>query len=291
MSRIQAFIKYIQLEKRLSASTVEAYRTDLLGWKELGLDLDHFAVPTVSELKSALDSLPPLSEASLARKVSALRHFAKFSVIQGLAYEEFIEELPTGFHTKKFPKALAVEEVILLLESEDAIEPRSLRNRAMLEILYAGALRVSELCSLCWVDFSERSYVLKVSGKGSKERLVPISERAAEWLGRYRDQVWPLWAATLPKRHEGRVFISSHKRPLSRMAVWKILHQAAVRVGLNAHPHMLRHSLATHLLQGGADVRFVQAMLGHSSLDTTERYLKISDQELHRVFKDHHPLG
>ena len=138
---------------------------------------------------------------------------------------------------------------------------------------------------------NEQREILHVLGKGGKQRVVPYSGRAAKWLNIYKEDVWPIWAAKAPLMNRDFVFLSAWRRPLSRMAVWKIIKLRAQELGLtNVYPHVLRHSFATHLIQRGADIRFVQMMLGHESINTTEIYLRMSDQELFQMFQSFHPL-
>lgn len=286
------FFSFIAHEKRLSPHTVEAYLNDLHAWTAAGLDLERELPPFPDELRSALTkfSAGQLEEATLARRSSALRVFARFRALKNLAWLDLLPQLPSGSLAKIFPKALALDEIQTLLDFTPT-DLRALRNRTLMEVMYAGGLRVSETIELSWSQVRFREGCLRVLGKGKKERLVPISERALEWLEDYRSRAWSVWAEGALQRHAEKVFLSPRKKPLTRMAVWKILKARALVCGIdNLHPHVLRHSFATHLLQGGADIRFVQAMLGHESLNTTERYLKLGDDELHQVFAELHPL-
>ncbi len=292
LTSLEDFRSYIALEKRLSPNTVEAYLSDLHFWGLAGLDLEGGEPPSIPALQKALLNFAAkdFEEATLARRSSALRVYAKFRSLGDIRWLEFLAATPSGRLAKVFPKALEVEDIEKLLDFEPH-SARELRNRALLEVLYAGGLRVSELLELSWPQVRFREGLLRVLGKGKKERLVPITERALEWLERYQKEAWAPWAEGTPRRVSEKVFLSHLRRPLTRMAVWKILHARALTCGVdNVHPHVFRHSYATHLLQGGADIRFVQAMLGHESLNTTERYLKMADDELVKMFNEHHPL-
>jgi integrase/recombinase XerD len=292
--RLDDFFWYLQGEKRLAPNSLSAYRADLRSWQEAGLDVAVDVSPSPDELLSALKVFEKreLKSSTLARKIASLRAYVRFRSILSPAWETLLDEMPAPREELPFPKALSVEEVETLLDFDPGADARLLRNRAMLELIYASGLRVSEAIGLGWSAVEPDRRVLRVLGKGSKERFVPYSERAAEWLERYRERVWGDWQSQALKKHKDTVFLSHLAKPLSRMAVWKLLQRRSMEAALDTpvHPHMLRHSFATHLLQGGADVRVVQILLGHSSLNTTERYLKITDSELRQVFDEFHPL-
>jgi site-specific recombinase XerD len=294
MAALEDFFWYLQGERRLAPNSLSAYRSDLASWKAGGFDLEGALPPKAEQLLATLREWEALElEAStLARRSSSLRLFIRYRALRDPSWERLLPELPVGTQDAPLPKALSVDEVRTLLEFEaHPDEPETLRNRALLELIYASGLRVSEACDLLWSQVDERQGVLRVLGKGSKERMVPYSERAGEWLFRYRDHAWAAWSDAALKKHKNHVFLSRRHKPLSRMAVWKIMQRRALVAGLEpVHPHQLRHSFATHLLQGGADVRVVQLLLGHSSLNTTERYLKLADDELRKLFDEIHPL-
>jgi len=288
------FLWYLQGEKRLAPNSLSAYRSDLRAWSEAGLEIFGTEPPSRDRLLEVLErfSTQDLKASTLSRRVASLRSYVRFRLLFGPAWQNLLEELPTPPEDLPFPKALSREEVEKLLDFDPVVDARLLRNRALLEIIYASGLRVSEALQLSWSAIDPERRVLRILGKGSKERFVPYSERAAAWLERYRERGWESWQAKALKKHRDTVFLSHLARPLTRMTVWKLLQKRSLEAGLDTqvHPHMLRHSFATHLLQGGADVRVVQILLGHSSLNTTERYLKITDSELRQVFDEFHPL-
>jgi len=289
---LEDFRAYMDGERRLSKNTVDSYLSDLNFWQLAGLDLSRPESPAAQSLRDALktQSAQALSDATLARRSAALRLYVKFKSLQNPSWIGLLDEVPSGKLSSTFPKALDIDEIERLLDFE-VLEPRLLRNRALLELMYAAGLRVSEAITLQWSAVDERAGVLRVMGKGNKERLVPFSERAGHWLKKYREEIWPEWSAGAGRKDSEKVFLSHLKKGLSRMGVWKIIHQRALVAAIEGvHPHVLRHSFATHLLQGGADVRFVQLLLGHQSLNTTERYLKIADEELIKLFEEFHPL-
>jgi integrase/recombinase XerD len=291
---LEDFLWYLQGEKRLAPNSMSAYRSDLESWEVAGLELFSGEIPAREKLLAVLEKFESqdLKSSTLSRRVASLRAYVRFRSLLDFRWEGLLDELPTPHEELPFPKALSRQEVEALLDFDPALDGRLLRNRALLELIYASGLRVSEALSLTWTAVDPERRVLRVLGKGSKERFVPYSERSAAWLERYRELVWPLWQAKALKKHRDSIFLSHLSKPLTRMAVWKILQKRSLESGVDTlvHPHMLRHSFATHLLQGGADVRVVQLLLGHSSLNTTERYLKITDSELRQVFDEFHPL-
>ncbi len=293
---LEDFEWFCSSEKRLSQNTVSSYLFDLKAWVREGLNLESQQAPKVDEIREMLERFEKsekIKASSLARRQSSLRAFARFRSFQAPHWEELLRVLIPGKVSEPWPAALSVADIEKLLDFEAPLfEAQLVRNRALLELMYATGLRVSEALALEWNQVDERSQTLRVLGKGQKERMVPFTDRAWLHLSRYRESAWVTWSEGLPKEKAAVVFMSHLKKPLTRMAVWKILHKRSLVCGLEGvHPHVLRHSFATHLLQGGADVRFVQLLLGHSSLNTTERYLKLADDELKELFAKHHPLN
>lgn len=287
------FLWYLSGERRLSENTLSAYENDLKDWARSGVNLEAKTAPDTHTLAKAIEKFQQnkLQDKSIDRRKMALRSFAKYRSLQEESWQKILEFLPTFANKDHLPKALSVDEVIQLLECEEEGSVDELRNRALLELIYACGLRVSEAIHLKWPEVNEQKEVLRILGKGKKERLVPFSSRAAEHLDRYRTQLWPQYAEGAEKKNREYVFLSRRKKPLTRMGLWKIIKKRSLLAGLDdVFPHVLRHSFATHLIQGGADVRFVQALLGHSSLSTTETYLKIQDEDLEKLFTDFHPL-
>lgn len=290
---LDLFGDYLRGERRLATNSIQGYLSDLRFWKLAGLDLEAAEPPSTEVLREALRHFEreKLSDRSLARRNSSLRLFTLFRSREFPGWRAFLTELPRNAKVEARPKALSVDEIARLLDFDPGDDPRRLRNRALLELIYASGLRVSEAIALERSAIDERAMLLKISGKGSHERIVPYSERAAQWLEAYWERGRPQWAEGLNRRYQETVFLSSHQKGLTRMSVWNILRARGLEAGVDdVHPHVLRHSFATHLLQGGADVRFVQALLGHRSLNTTETYLKISDTELKSLFEKLHPL-
>jgi integrase/recombinase XerD len=294
---LEDFIWYLQGEKRFSKNTVESYRFDLKFWMGLGLDPEALGPPTPEDFDQMLDrfSSTDLAPASRSRRISSLRLFIRYrSLLAAQHADEWLHRLsltPKIREEVPLPKSLALSQIENFLDFDPAADLSLLRDRALFEVIYASGLRISEALGLTWsvVRFSEE--LLLVQGKGSKERWVPSSRRALNWLQRFREQAWEGWSEGAPRKFRDHVFLSARGSPLTRMGAWKAFHRRSLISGIDdVHPHVLRHSFATHLLQGGADVRAVQMLLGHQSLTTTERYLKIDDQELKKLFAEFHPL-
>lgn len=293
-SEIENFLWYVSAERRLSPNTEDAYRRDLLAWNQCpGVDVEAKNPPSVEDIVSALEDFEGkgMGPATTLRRKVSFRMFARFRMLSDPKWEQVIKALPLQKVDEKFPKSLTKEEIKQFLDFKELADSRSLRNKALLHLLYSSGLRVTEVTELEWTHIDDRIGGVRVMGKGGKERFVPFTEECGTSLEDYRSGPWNEWSAKTPKRFKNRVFLSPWNRPLTRMTVWKIVRERSLGVGLDPiHPHVLRHSFATHLMQGGADVRFVQALMGHTHLDATEKYLKVTDLELHEVFKKHHPL-
>lgn len=298
---VDAFLRHITIERGLSAHTVAAYRRDLTGYldwlDEHGVD-DTDAVTGELVTRFAAEraaSDPPPASTSLARLQSAIRSFHRFLAREGIVTEDPTTKLRPPKAPMRLPKALPVEDVLRLLDAagpapEDAApgELVGLRDRALLELLYATGARVSEIIDLD-VDDLMHGEVLRVRGKGSKERIVPVGSYARVSVDAYLTRVRP--ELSRRGRATPRAFLGARGAPLSRQSAWLVIQQAAERAGIIAHvsPHTLRHSFATHLLQGGADVRVVQELLGHASVATTQIYTHVTVDALRDVYLTSHP--
>lgn len=292
-----SFLDYLAHEQRVSVLTVEAYQNDLKFWTKAIPELEKSQNIPKKSFESALNSAlkeldkQELKESTQHRKRAVLRSFLRFRSYTDPDWSGLAELVPLNNHEELFPKALSIEEIGMILETlENSKEARAERDYALLNLLYSSGLRISEALALSWPDLDEQKQVLRAHGKGNKERLVPYSERTARALNTFRTHSWHLWSKKDAKLRA--IFISPRGKTLSRMGAWKIVSYWSQKSGVgHIHPHVLRHSFATHLLAGGADVRVVQALLGHSSINTTERYLKIDDQDVKKLFEDFHPLG
>ena len=297
---IDGFLVHVQLERGLSDHTVAAYARDLQRLSvALGEDASVSAL-NATRLEAHIEWLRDdqgLSARSTARALSAIRTFCKYLVREGLRDDDPSKLVPSPRLGRPLPSVLAVPEATRLAEVPNLEDPRGIRDAAMLELLYGSGLRVSELTSLRLGDVDTQRGVVRCTGKGAKTRLVPMGEFALTALERYLSTSRPELLARATKRGLRRMpqalFISARGRGLTRQAVWKNLKRYAVAAGVKSSvsPHILRHSFASHMLEGGADLRAVQAMLGHADLATTQIYTHVSRGALKRAYDDAHPLA
>jgi integrase/recombinase XerD len=273
---------------RLAPRTVESYRRDLEDFAgQLGRGI---AGATAEEIESYLADLRAAgrSSATLARRLAALRSFFRHQMLIGEREDNPAAGIASPRRARTLPRTLSPGEAERLIEAANGVTPRALRDGALVELLYGAGLRVSEAVGLerAGIDLDER--LVRCLGKGGKERVVPIGRRAAEALRRYLGRGRPF----LERRHRPELFLNSRGGPLTRAGAFLILRKLAERAGLEpgrVHPHLLRHSFATHLLEGGADLRSVQEMLGHSDLATTELYTHVTDRRRREAYFDAHP--
>ncbi len=291
-ARVRSFLDYCRVEKGLSVNSIASYRIDLERFtvflaKMAGSPDANFDVEL---LRAYVDSLfrGGLAARSIARHMTTLRNFCAFLVDEhGLS----IDPTPALILPKQWqtlPKYLNKSELDRLLASPGESKPTGLRDRAMLELLYATGLRVSELCQLPASGLDSGFGVVRVLGKGGKERMVPVGKPALAAVGRYVEHARP---ALLRGRVSPHLFVTARGGPLTRQAFWKLLAAHGRRAGLfhNLSPHVLRHSFATHLLEGGAGLRSVQTMLGHSDIATTQIYTHVLRSHLRRTVDERHP--
>lgn len=294
--QIEAFINAIFLESGLSKNTCESYRRDLKGfalWYQKSF-VDHQEIHGADngEILRYLGfkSTQGVSSRSIARNLSTLRRFYQY-----LKQTNTISIDPTHLIQapkigRPLPESLTENDVNLLLKSPNVEEPLGLRDKSMIELLYATGLRVTELVELKIAQININQGFLKIIGKGNKERLVPAGDEALYWLQKYINEGRPLLAK---KVASDVVYLSKRGEGMTRQAFWHILKRHAKAQGIKKHlsPHTLRHSFATHLLNHGADLRVVQMLLGHSDLSTTQIYTHIAQARLKQIFSEHHPRG
>ena len=288
---VDAYLSHLAVERRLSPNTVESYGRDLAQLLEYAAGQDH---PAADLDRRGLEALvrqlmgEGRSPASVARAVACFRGFYRFLVVAGHRASNPADDLRAPKAWKTLPKFLSVADVDTLLAAPDTTTPRGLRDRALIEVLYATGLRVSELIGLKPQDVNLESGYLTTTGKGRKQRLVPLGDEAALWVVRYLKESRP---ALLKKRTSTRLFVNARGGTgLTRVGFWKILKgygQSGLAASLS--PHVLRHSFATHLLERGADLRAIQMMLGHSDLSTTQIYTHILEARLRAVYDKFHP--
>jgi integrase/recombinase XerD len=289
---ISSFLTHVRVEKGLSPNTVSAYRRDLMKFSEFAkrrkLTLE---AVTRDDLVDFLAGLyrQKLESKSVARHLVSLRNFFRFAQVQELIPADPSLNLESPKIRRSLPGYLRLEEVERLLAQADSETPSGLRDRAMLEVLYSAGLRVSELVGLRVSDLDTKAGCVRCIGKGDKERIVPIGKKALAIVDGYLREARP----TLLGKAVGSptLFVNRRGGALSRVGVWKILSAYGRRAGLRVAltPHMLRHSFATHLLEGGADLRSVQLMLGHADISTTQIYTHVVEERLKQIYKAHHP--
>ncbi|MBS0603080.1 MAG: site-specific tyrosine recombinase XerD [Proteobacteria bacterium] len=291
---IEAYIDEVWMEMGLSTNTLAAYRADLracAGWLSLRRCGMTLLQAGAADLQAYLAARHTLSPRSLARLQSALRHYYRHQLRHGRIAVDPTGVIETPKLGRRLPGSLSEAEVEALLAAPDAGTSLGLRDRAMLELLYATGLRVSELVTLGRDQVNPRGGVLRVSGKGNKERLVPIGETALDWLERYLAEARP---ALLGMRLTEALFVTSRGESMTRQNFWYLIKRYAMTAGIDPmrlSPHTLRHAFATHLVNHGADLRVVQLLLGHSDLSTTQIYTHVARERLKRLHERHHPRG
>nr|WP_201470180.1 site-specific tyrosine recombinase XerD [Microbacterium hydrocarbonoxydans] len=291
---LDSYLRHVTIERGLSAHTVAAYRRDLGGYLEwlqgAGITDTAEVTPTVigQFIAERAAAEPAPAATSLARLQSSVRGWHRYLVREGVESDDPSGRLRPPKAPRRLPKALTIDQVEQLLDAPPSDDPIGIRDRALLELLYATGARVSEAVGLD-VDDLAHGDVLRLRGKGSKERIVPLGSFARTALDAYLTRVRPQLAAK--GRASARVFLGARGAPLSRQSAWLVIRAAAERAQITAEvsPHTLRHSFATHLLQGGADVRVVQEMLGHASVATTQIYTHVSVDTLRDVYATSHP--
>jgi integrase/recombinase XerD len=289
---VERFDDFIALEQGASVQTSKAYKLDIARFVTYAR-VKGAASPTDIGAKSLKEYVYHLKDlglapASIRRNVSAVRSYFRFLLGEGHVVRDPSERLETPKRWRTLPEVLGVEEIERLLAAPSLDEPLAFRDRAMLELAYGAGLRVSEWISLGVRDVMLQDHLVRVFGKGAKERLVPIGRRAIGATAIYLRELRP----SLEKGEgKGALFLNSRGRPLSRMGAWKILRKYVDQAGITkpVSPHTLRHSFATHLLEGGADLRAVQEMLGHVDISTTQIYTHIDREYLRSVHKQFHP--
>lgn len=288
---IDAFLERVWSEDGLSERTLDAYRRDLESLARwLAAQGKSLTVASGADLSRYLGEMGGAAR-SMARRQTTMRRFYANQVRIQPGFDDPTLRLQRPRMPHSLPKALAEREVEALLRAPDIATPLGLRNRAMLELMYASGLRVSELVGLPLGGLNRRQGVLRVTGKGGKDRLVPVGEEALDWIERYLDESRPLQARG---RLAEALFLSNRGTGMSRQMFWTLVKRHAASVGIDAKrisPHVLRHSFATHLLNHGADLRSLQMLLGHSSLSTTQIYTLVAREGLKRLHAQHHPRG
>jgi len=286
---VKDFVYYLQAERGLSENTVESYKHDVLSFvADTEKDIKNIKKQDVQNYLDRLNGLN-LSTATVARKMSSLRMFFLFRIGEGLIDKNPMTNIESPKMEKRLPKFLSVDEMETLIESVNGDFKYSLRDITILELLYGCGLRVSELLNLREEDIFLKEDFIRVKGKGDKERIVPLGEKAKKSLIKYMTELRPV----LNKRKSPFLFLTRRGNELSRMGLWKRFQEYIVKSGIKKDftPHTLRHSFATHLLERGASLRTVQLLLGHADISTTQIYTHIDRNYLRKIVSSYHPRG
>ena len=287
-----AFLAHLKLERTLSPNTIGSYGFDLERLRayltQHGIEsLDGATTEVLSGYVKVLFDVG-FAPTSIQRTLSTLRGYFGFAVAEGVLRRDPTELLEGPKTTRYLPSVLSIDEIENILAAVDTSRAGGLRDRAMLETLYATGMRVSELASFALEQLIAEEGFARITGKGSKERLVPVGAVALRWIGQYLDQERPRFSRP---HSDSTIFLNARGRGLSRMGIWKIIRQYVRLAGIKkkVSPHTFRHSFATHLLEGGADLRSVQEMLGHANIVTTEIYTHVDREYLKEVHRSFHP--
>jgi integrase/recombinase XerD len=307
---ISDYLVHLRVERGLAPATLRAYGGDLLAFAAdpaVARGWDASVEPATRYLSRSAAGLGqggrPLRSTSLRRRAASIRGFYRFAYGDELIQADLAARIDLPRQTRLLPDPLDIEATNRLLEAAGGSDPDQaappgsgparIRDRALLELLYAAGLRISEALNLDRQDLVLEGGFVRVIGKGNKERLVPVGEVALDWLGRYIDEVRPAWLALVPgdPPRGGPLFVTGRGHRLGRQAAWTVVKRAARDAGLGDRvtPHTLRHSFATHLLEGGADLRIVQELLGHASISTTQLYTHLSGERIREVYARAHP--
>ena len=289
MKDIDEFLEYLLIDKHYSQNTIDSYKNDLVKF----FDFINKSLLNINkdDVKKYLKKLSEnnLDERSIARNISALKSFYKFFMIQKKIQDNPLDAISQPKLGKKLPNTLSEDEVDKLLDI-DLVDNYAYRNKAMLELLYATGLRVSELVNLKVYDINLEEAIIKTMGKGSKERIIPLGDYALSALRIYIEEYR---SSLFKKEINDYLFLNNHGKKMTRQGFFKIIKKIAYEKGISKEisPHTLRHSFATHMLKHGADLRIIQELLGHSDVSTTQIYTHVSNEELENTFKKYHPHG
>ncbi|MDK7186480.1 site-specific tyrosine recombinase XerD [Facklamia hominis] len=292
---LEDFAHYLKIDQDKSDNTIQAYLRDLTIFFDYcdKSSIDQWEQVDYAFVQSYLNDLHQKNYAtsSTSRMLSSLRQFFHYLLKEQIITLNPMQKVLGPKKEKHLPASLSLDQVEKILQAPDTSEYIGLRDRAILELMYATGLRVSELTHLSLRDLHLELGFIQTIGKGNKERLLPIGEEAAYWLNQYLQDVRPLFLAKKTSRHTQHVFLNQRGNPFTRQGIWKNLNKYVQIAGItmDVSPHMLRHSFATHLLENGADLRMVQELLGHSNISTTQIYTHISKHRLQEVYRDHFP--
>ncbi len=292
-SILDEFIDRIWLEEGLARNTLDSYRQDLAqfaAWLEKDAAKDLLQVEQFDIQRYLAVKFPVSKPRSISRLIASLRRLYRFALRENKITQDPSLQIESPKLPRSLPKSLSEQDVESLLGGPNLDDPIGLRDRAMLELLYASGLRVSELVGVKVTEVSLSEGVVRVTGKGSKTRLVPMGEVAVDWLTRYLKEARPV---ILEKRLSDSMFVTQRGAAMTRQAFWYLIKRYALVAGIHKpmSPHVLRHAFATHLLNHGADLRVVQMLLGHSDISTTQIYTHVARERLKQLHTAHHPRG
>ncbi len=289
---LDAFIDHLWLEDGLAKNTLESYRADL---SQFALWLSQNKLSLLDASQANIQQylavkFPHSKPRSIGRLIASMRRFYRYCLREHLLDVDPTLQIDSPKLPRSLPKSLNEQEVEDLLDAPDTSTPIGLRDRAMLELLYASGLRVSELVTIKVTEVSTQDGVVRVTGKGSKTRLVPMGEEAADWIIRYLKHARP---EILQRKMSDALFVTNRAAAMTRQAFWYLIKRYAIQAGIHKpmSPHVLRHAFATHLLNHGADLRVVQMLLGHSDISTTQIYTHVARERLKNLHSAHHPRG
>ena len=296
-SQLDTFIDHLWLEDGLSKNTLDSYRADLsqfnswLGLKERGINKSQLLEANQADIQQYLAvKFPQSKPRSISRLIASMRRFYRYALRESLIKTDPTLQIESPKLPRSLPKSLNEQEVEDLLGAPDINQPIGLRDRAMLELLYASGLRVSELVTVKVSEVSTQDGVVRITGKGSKTRLVPMGQEAADWIDSYLKTARP---KILDSQMTDAMFVTKRGDAMTRQAFWYLIKRYALVAGITKHmsPHVLRHAFATHLLNHGADLRVVQMLLGHADISTTQIYTHVARERLKQLHSLHHPRG
>jgi len=285
---IQAYLNFCRVEKGLASNSLNSYQLDLKRLsEEIGKPVTEIQAPDLARYVESLYSAG-LSARSIARHITTLRNFYRFLIQEGQLTSDPTEFLNQPRQWTTLPKYLNRDELDRLIAAPPVKKSTGIRDRAMLELLYATGLRVSELCQLTLSAIERETGVLRVTGKGNKQRMVPFGQAAGRAMDLYLGSARPRLLKGRASRH---LFVTARGRAMTRQSFWKLLRGYGLQVGISRAltPHVIRHSFATHLVEGGADLRSVQIMLGHADISTTQVYTHVAQRRLRETIEQHHP--
>jgi integrase/recombinase XerD len=287
---VKRFLNYLTVEKGLAQNTVAAYRNDIKKFQKFLVEIDR-DITTIkkSDLISYFNYLRDSGNQTptIARSIASLRGLCLFLLAEGILAEDLFENLNSPKGWKHLPDILGIEEVLALIERPQKGR-FSLRDRAMFELMYSSGLRASEIVNLKLNDINFEAGFITVMGKGSKERVIPVNDRAMDSIKKYTEGLRPL---LLKRKTTPNLFLAKGGNPLTRQRLWQLIKLYSKELSKSISPHTLRHCFASHLLDGGADLRSLQKMLGHADISTTQIYTKVTHERLKKVHKTYHPRG